>query len=301
MNILVAYDGTLNAKKALLYGIGKIRREGGELTVLQVFDPALFVDYDAGPRAEEMARRDATHHLDEAKRIAAEQGVSAVRFIERDGEAEQVILGHIALDRPDLVLAPPRYRSLARRSSRPVYVIPGTILVPVDSSGAHSSTVDTIVEEAAASGSQVVLLGLVPVHLYSKEEKAELAKVISATNDAVHSLREALAEKGVRAAEVIKSGYPDEEILRAAEEHHASLVLLPSGGTTPSELTKAASILLDEPEQLHWPVIVLPANATAYHASGPVMTENEVLSLLQHPLLLPATWGSGQSHRCFPS
>ncbi|MHB8845943.1 MAG: universal stress protein [Nitrospirota bacterium] len=52
MNILVAYDGTLHAKKALRYGIEKAQAAGGgALTVLQVFDRALFVDYDAGPRA----------------------------------------------------------------------------------------------------------------------------------------------------------------------------------------------------------------------------------------------------------
>ncbi len=259
MKILVAYDGTLNAKKALYYGIGKVRKQGGELILLQVFDRALFVDYDAGPRAEELARQEAGRHLGEARRIVAEQGVSAVRFIEEDGQAERVILDRIASDRPDLVLVPPRYRAVSERSPRPVFVIPGTILVPVDSSGAQASTVARIVEEAVASGSAIRLLGVVPVHLYSKEEKTELARVTSDTTLAVKALREALAEKGLAASEMICSGYPDEEILRAADELQASLVLLPTGGATPSELTKAAAILLDEPERLRWPVVVLQA------------------------------------------
>jgi nucleotide-binding universal stress UspA family protein len=263
MNILVAYDGTLNSKKALLYGINKVQKQGGILTVLQVFDWALYVDYEAGPRAEEQGRREAARHLEEARRMVSERGISAVRFVEKDGQAEDVALEHIEADRPDLVLATPRFRSLARRSSRPVSIIPGTILVPVDSSGVPPSTVAMILEESAASGSQVLLLGLVPVHLYSKEEKAELAKVTLATAAAVSSLREALAEQGIRAAEVIRAGYPDEEILKAAEEHQASLVLLPSGGATPSELTKAAAILLDEPERMHWPISVLPADTAA--------------------------------------
>jgi hypothetical protein len=33
--------------------------------------------------------------------------------------------------------------------------------------------------------------------------------------------------------------------------------MLPAGGKTPSELTKAAAILLDEPERLHMPVQLL--------------------------------------------
>jgi len=34
-------------------------------------------------------------------------------------------------------------------------------------------------------------------------------------------------------------------------DYAASLIMLPSGGKTPSELTKAAAILLDEPERAH--------------------------------------------------
>ena len=50
------------------------------------------------------------------------------------------------------------------------------------------------------------------------------------------------------------AGYPDEEILKAAEEFAVSLIMLPTGGKTPSELTKAAAILLEEPERIRRPV-----------------------------------------------
>ncbi len=261
MKILVAYDGTLNAGKALRYGLTKLQKQGGELTVLQVFDRAVFVDYDAGPQAEELARREARQQLAEAKKIAAGQGALAVRFIEKEGPAEEVILDHIAEDGPDLVIAPPRYRSLSKRSSRPVSVIPGTVLVPVDSSGALSPSVPLIAEEASASSSPVTLLGLVPVHLYSAEERSELAAVTDGTSRALRSLGALLAEQGLSVTEIVRKGYPDEEILKAADELQASVVVLPSGSSTPSELTKAAAILLEEPERLHWPVLVLPATA----------------------------------------
>ncbi len=262
MKILVIYDGTLNAKKALRYGIGKIRSRGGELTVLQVFDRALFVDYDAGPRAEELARREAAQRLTEARGIVAESGITQARLVEEEGSPEKVVTEYIASHRPDLVLATPQYRSLAGRSSHPVLIIPGTILVPVDSSGTLPSTA-ALIEEAAATSSRIVLLGIVPVHLYSKEEKTELDKVASDTAAAARSLRDALVERGLAATEVIRSGFPDEEILKAAEELQASLVILPTGSSTPSELTKAASIILDEPENFRWPVFVVPVETPA--------------------------------------
>jgi len=66
-----------------------------------------------------------------------------------------------------------------------------------------------------------------------------------------------LKEQGIEVAEVVRSGYPDVEIIDVAKEHSVSLVLLPAGGKTPSELTKAAAILLDEPERLPMPIMLL--------------------------------------------
>jgi nucleotide-binding universal stress UspA family protein len=66
-----------------------------------------------------------------------------------------------------------------------------------------------------------------------------------------------VSEQGVDVSEIIRSGYPDEEILKTAEEYSVSLIMLPAGGKTPSELTKAAAILLDEPDRLHMPVQLL--------------------------------------------
>jgi len=76
-------------------------------------------------------------------------------------------------------------------------------------------------------------------------------------------LKKLLAEQGIEVSESFRSGYPDEEILKEASERSVSLILLPSGGTTPSELSQAAAILLDENEQVQWPVSLLPAGGTA--------------------------------------
>lgn len=263
MNILVAYDGTLHAKKALRYGIGKARASGGgTLTVLQVFDRTMFVDYDAGPRAEELARSESARQLDEAKQIASESAADiTVAFITDEGPASERIAFHAGTVRPDLVLAPPRYRDIAAVLTCPVTVVPGTILVPVDSINSPAAAVDTIVQEANATGSKVLVLGVVPVHLYSREEKKELERVQKKTTSCVKELKKTLAGRGIEVLEALRSGYPDEEILKAAAEHAVSLILLPSGSTTPSELSKAASILLDESERLKWPVFLLPPAA----------------------------------------
>lgn len=260
MKILLVYDGTLHAKKALRYGIKKLQDGGGELTVLQVFDPRLFIDYDAGPRAEVMARQEAAQGLSEARQIVSEQGAGlSVRIISDEGDAIQRVQEYVEAEHPGLVLAPPRYKDLAKTLTCPFTVIPGTILVPMDNTGSPAASTDRISDEALSTGSRVLLLGVVPVHLYSKEEKKELERVTKEITAAIKKTKRTLVEKGIAVSEIVRSGYPDEEILKAAGENAVSLILLPSGSrSVPSELSKAAAIILDESDRLKWPVFLLP-------------------------------------------
>lgn len=264
MKILIAYDGTVHAKTALRYGIKKAREKSGEVLVLQVFDRSVFVDYDAGPKAEAMARDEAARHLEEAKKLTdgIAQGL-AVRTISEEGNAEEIVLQYAEREQADLVLVPPRYKKIQRAVPRPVVVIPGTILVPVDNTVSPLANIDKIQEEAAATKSKVVLLGIIPVHLYSHEEKKELEQVKKETNARVNAIDKALAAHGIETRKVVRTGYPDEEIVKAAGEFSASMILIPAGGDVPSELSKAAAIILDEPDRAGSPVLILPAAGAA--------------------------------------
>jgi nucleotide-binding universal stress UspA family protein len=259
MKVLTIYDGTIQSKTALHYGIGKVKDNGGELIVLHVFPSALFIDYDAGPKAEEIARAEAKQHLLEAENIIRETGKSVpIHLVMEEGDPEQELLRVAEAEKPELILATPRYKAVIKKVPYPVYVMPGTILVPVDNSEALITDAGKIAKEAKASGSKVLLLGIVPVHIYGTEEKHELDQVQKTTVAAVKKIKKALHNENIGAEEIIRSGYPDEEILKAADEYGVSLIMLPAGGKTPSELAKAAAILLDEPERLKRPVYVMP-------------------------------------------
>lgn len=262
MKILTVYDGTLQSKTAIKYGLGKVKERGGELIVLQVFQSSLFVDYGAGPKAEEMARAEAKQYHRDAVNIIAENGQDVrTRIMTEEGDPEEEILRVAAGESVDLVLAPPRYKGIIKTSPCPVYVMPGTILLPVDNSERLIADLGYIVNEAKATGSKIAILGLVPVHLYGAEEKHELELVRKSTDEEVKKIKKALREQGIEATETVRSGYPDEEILKAAEEYAVSLIMLPEGGKTPSELAKAAVILLDEPKRVRLPILFLPARA----------------------------------------
>jgi len=259
MKILVIYDGTIKSKTALRYGLGKAKETGGELLVLQVFQSSLFVDYDAGPRAEEIARAEAARHMRDAEtliRDAGNHGI-AVRVLSVEGDPLEEALRVAEVEHADLILSSPRYKALVKKASCPVHLMPGIILVPVDSSDTVLAKKATILAEVKATGSKVLLLGIVPTHLYSAAEKTELEQVRKETSATVNKIKSALSKEGVEVLEVTRSGYPDEEILKAAEEYSVSLIMLPAGGKTPSELTKAASILLDEPKQVRLPIQIM--------------------------------------------
>ncbi len=116
MKVLVAYDGTLQSKDALRYGMEKVREKGGEVLVLQVFNGSMFVDYGAGPRAEELARQESARYLEDAKRIISDSG-SDIRtsIFVGDGDSEDDILEFARERFVDMLLCPPKHKALIEK------------------------------------------------------------------------------------------------------------------------------------------------------------------------------------------
>jgi nucleotide-binding universal stress UspA family protein len=245
MKALVAYDGSLNSRTALKYGIQKVKEQGGEVLVLHVFNRSIFVDYDAGPGAERMARIESARFVEDAREILEGSGDIKSHIVVEEGDPAEEIVRLAGAENADIIYSPPRYKSIVKNAPCPVSIIPGNILVPLDNTDVSQVTLDSIHEEARATGSTVILLGIVPVHIYSAGEKAQLEKIKRQTSVMVKQVREKLNERQVEAKEVMCSGYPDEEILKVADGYPVSMIIMPAGGSEPSELTKAATILAD--------------------------------------------------------
>lgn len=115
MKVLVAYDGTLQSKEALRYGLEKVRENGGEVFALHVFNEGLFIDYDVGG-AVEVAKREAARYLAEAKDLVREFGndVRATVF-NREGDPGEETIRFAAERNVDVLLCPPKYKSIIRQ------------------------------------------------------------------------------------------------------------------------------------------------------------------------------------------
>jgi nucleotide-binding universal stress UspA family protein len=116
MKIMVAYDGTLQAKEALVYGMDKAREKGGEVVALHVFNNGMFVDYDATTGAEGTARAEAARFIEEAKTIIREKG-NGVRasLFSTDGNPTDEIVNFARAGKVDVLLCPPKFTKIIKR------------------------------------------------------------------------------------------------------------------------------------------------------------------------------------------
>jgi nucleotide-binding universal stress UspA family protein len=116
MKIMVAYDGTLQAKEALVYGMDKAREKGGEVVALHVFNSPLFLDYEATVDAQDTAKAEAARFIEEAKAIIRDQarGVKASLYSTEGNPAEEVI-GFARAEKVDVLLCPPKFTTIINK------------------------------------------------------------------------------------------------------------------------------------------------------------------------------------------
>jgi len=116
MKIMVAYDGTLQAKEALVYGIEKARTKGGEVIALHVFNNEMFVDYDATVDAEAVARGEAAGYVAEAKALIREKGNGVnAHLYTAEGNPEKEVISFAKENKVDVLLCPPKFKAIIRK------------------------------------------------------------------------------------------------------------------------------------------------------------------------------------------
>jgi len=113
MKIMVAYDGTLQAKEALVYGMDKAREKGGEVVALHVFNSGMFVDYDATVNAQDTARAEAARFVDEAKAIIREKGKGVkASLYSTEGDPTEAVVSFAKTEKVDVLLCPPKFTEI---------------------------------------------------------------------------------------------------------------------------------------------------------------------------------------------
>ncbi len=257
MKHLVLFDGTIHSKIALRYGIHRSQAGDGPLFILSVFSNEMLPYYDAIPRVEDIVRRDARLRIDEAVKIVKDEGQGIKAYlIEEEGDIDRAISKNISSENIDIVYAPPNFRGLIKPKSCPVAFIPGHFLLPLDENEPSESNIELLIKETAIALSDVILLGIVPVHIYSAAEQEELKDVSEKTLLTVKSVAKRLWKAKIKSREILCSGYPDEEILKAYKDLSVSIILFLEGTDRASELNKAVNLLLDDREKCSIPIFI---------------------------------------------
>ena len=119
MKIMVAYDGTLQAKEALVYGMDKAREKGGEVVALHVFNNNMFIDYDATIGARDVAKAEAEKFISEAKAIIREKskGVKASLY-STEGNPTDEMISFAKSEQVDIMLCPPKFTKIINKYQR---------------------------------------------------------------------------------------------------------------------------------------------------------------------------------------
>jgi len=121
MKIMVAYDGTLQAKEALVYGMDKAREKGGEVVALHVFNSGLFVDYDATIGAQAAARAEAAQFIAEAKTIIREKGKGVkAGLYSTEGDPTEELVSFAKSEKVDVLLCPPKFTKIINKYQQAV-------------------------------------------------------------------------------------------------------------------------------------------------------------------------------------
>jgi nucleotide-binding universal stress UspA family protein len=119
MKIMVAYDGTLQAKEALVYGMDKAREKGGEVVALHVFNNSMFIDYDASVDAQGMAKAEAEQFINEAKTIIREKGKGVkASLYSTEGNPTEEMISFAKSEKVDVLLCPPNFTKIINKYQR---------------------------------------------------------------------------------------------------------------------------------------------------------------------------------------
>ena len=121
MKIMVAYDGTLQAKEALVYGMDKAREKGGEVVALHVFNNGVFIDYDATVDAQGVARAEAARFIEEAKTIIREKGKGVkASLYSAEGNPTEEVVSFAKTEKVDVLLCPPKFTKIINKYQQAV-------------------------------------------------------------------------------------------------------------------------------------------------------------------------------------
>lgn len=124
MKILVAYDGTPEARDVVRYGLYRVRTTGGEMKILHMLDSGAIKDFE-GFEIYDALKKETEMRLSELQKIIEESGVAQrVELMSCEGRLEHEMLAYAEEGRFDLIIVSEKFAGIAQESLSRVIVVP---------------------------------------------------------------------------------------------------------------------------------------------------------------------------------
>ncbi len=280
--IVLGTDFSQSANAALTYAIGIAKKFDARLVIVVVYDAVhLMIEMlpELGPVPEEFPSNFPTREklqkaLDGLAAQAAAEGVQTETQIKdgrayvsliqvaRDMKAGMLIMGTRGLKGVDHFLIGSTAEQVVRMSPCPVLTvrvpvngrspkeIPDIkhILVPVDFSMFSQEAVECVVPTAKRFNAEVYLVHAIEQYVYVSSLHGFTTRSAADENerkrasDQMTKLIQMFHDNGIQATSRICEGLPDAEIMKAAQESHADLIVMGTHGRTGLQHTLVGSV-----------------------------------------------------------
>ncbi|WP_338598602.1 universal stress protein [Sulfolobus tengchongensis] len=117
-HIILAYDGSENAKRALNVAVDLAKRYEAKLTIVEVIDTSVLVGMGLGPVPSEVINQmydKAKRDVEEAKEKATSSGVKEVEAVNIEGDPASALLDYAGKVGADLIVTGSRGLSTVKR------------------------------------------------------------------------------------------------------------------------------------------------------------------------------------------
>ena len=310
--ILLATDGSKEAEQAARMAVqlsgefdsGLHLASAGRMPSIYTAPEWTIYDPDAQRQYDEIAGREARKVLEDQTRKIEEAGGSVagsypvvgrpdeqiVRLAEELG-AGLIVVGSRGLGGMRRVLLGSVSDSIVSHAHCPVLVVrgegregadfsPGKVLIALDGSDEADLALRAAVEVSAGTGAGLHLAYVLPTdhnpfpHFYGMDKyEADLERAKQDSRTYLEKQKERIEDEGGSVAEVhVRSGRPDEEIVRLSEELDAALVVLGSRGLGGVKRALMGSVSSSVVRHAGCPVLVI--RKAEPDASGPPDTAN---------------------------
>lgn len=258
MKISVLIDETIYSISALKYVLTELAKPEDEVFAIKFKNISVPLHYEATVYARALVEEDLRKSWQLAdKIIASSNNKTKITVTEAYEDIQAVIDNHIAICLPNLIYLPKGYKNKLKLKQVCFFFCPAVTLLPVENNVLKEHLLRRFIATAELCIDSVIIQGLIPLHLYSATEHAELNKLSTMVQSVTKALSKTLTKSQIKNHYSICSGFIDEEIMRLVKTKRIDCLFFFPCLDSPSELYKAIQMIAADLELLHIPIFAI--------------------------------------------